>query len=341
MGSAPKRGLLALACLAAALLLIAPGAAAKPGRELTKPQIVISEGTTKSKARADLWAMPPDGGRTRPLLNLRGKAIVGSAAVTQSGRQVFAVARSGASGQLEVFLAPLWRGRAKLLSSIPDNPATIEDDPIGRPAISRTGRIVWNRGSDGLWTMNADGTGVASLHAGCHPCPDGIDRFPGEPAISDDGRLVAFIEGSAYPGNPTGNYAIRVINIDGTGVRTVRDFPPPEISCCRLAISGDGRRVASGLVNTDTRQTVAMTVMSTDGSGFSRHPMEFFDQVVFNPGGGLVAFSGASPSAPEGGVYVLNPATGRVRRVLRGDRRMPTALDWAGLAPESKRTRKR
>ncbi len=132
----------------------------------------------------------------------------------------------------------------------------------GAPAWSPGGqRIAFVRG-DGIYAMNADGSGAVRLTTG---------RYDHEPAWSPDGRRIAFVRGDD----------IHAMNADGSGVvrltRSGDDNSP--------AWSPDGRRIA--FVRED-----GIHVMNADGSGVERLTSSGDDNgPAWSPDGRRIAFS--------------------------------------------------
>src|SRR3712207_791782 len=148
--------------------------------------------------------------------------------------------------------------------------------PNGQIAIERDGRVV---------LMNPDGTAERVLANGR------------DPAVSPDGRRVAFAAFSA-PGrcNRINGY-IRVINIDGTGLRDVTSPGRPECDASRNkdefqpAWSPDGARIAFVSSRTLAFDDIWVTASAggglrqlTSGAAFDTHP-------DWSPDGRTIIFS--------------------------------------------------
>jgi Tol biopolymer transport system component len=113
------------------------------------------------------------------------------------------------------------------------------------PTWSPDGRIAF-RNSDGLYVMNADGSGATELLNRSWLCASSADCGPSFlivlPTWSPDGRSIAF---HAYRGS-TEDRAVGIINADGSDPRFINEFfgLPVEGPNTRAAWSPDGSTIA-------------------------------------------------------------------------------------------------
>jgi Tol biopolymer transport system component len=108
------------------------------------------------------------------------------------------------------------------------------DDVFGGPSWSRGGRIAFRRNGaePGIWTVNADGSGLMRLTTG--PNDD-------SPLWSPDGKQLAFRD-VVNPSQQVWRYAIAVVNADGTG-RRMLTTPEENTSEGLFDWSPDGDRI--------------------------------------------------------------------------------------------------
>ncbi len=188
-------------------------------------------------------------------------------------------------------------------------PATSNVSPAWSPDGTRIAFSSWRSGNQEIYVMNADGTGVTRLTN-----DPGYDL---EPAWSPDGASIAFTSRPPVgAGQPS---VIRVMNADGSGVRTIRsDVTAP-------AWSPDGTRITylSGgsiwVMNADGADATRLIGGSYLGSG----------RPAWSPDGRELAFSSVIPDGTNNReLYVMNAdGSGLVR--LTVDSRINVSTDYA------------
>ncbi len=129
------------------------------------------------------------------------------------------------------------------------------------PAAARDGRVVFissREGKDQLCIMNADGSGVTQLLQ---------TQMPVDPALSPDGRLIAFTvsAGDGYFG--TGG--LYLMQADGSGRHKVCDVPG-RVWCPRFNAAGDTVLFTLWENNWADRHLCTIHI---DGTGFRRLPI--------------------------------------------------------------------
>ncbi len=201
----------------------------------------------------------------------------------------------------------------------------------GAPAWSPDGRRIAFVSSDGIYVMNADGSGERLLTRAAV-------RYPASPVWSPDGRKIAFVS----------NWQVWVMNADGSGQRMLtRTSRARNVA---LAWSPNGQKIAferrigrQKYRNTaleygqcsrcDGRVRVQVYVMNADGSEVRRlahdsaHP-------VWSPDGRKIAFEyPRGPRGPGGlgkqtDIYVMN-ADGSGQRNLTRTPRQESQPVWS------------
>jgi Tol biopolymer transport system component len=217
------------------------------------------------------------------------------------GRRIAFV--SDRNGPLEVYLMNASGGDQRLV--------TQGDDPAWSP----DGRRISFAGNDGLYLVNADGSGVRRLTR------NPVYGMPyGTPAWSPDGRRIAFTS------RQDGNDEVYVMNADGTGHRNLtRNAAADHVHAGGW--SPDGRRIVFHSNRGGNRD---IYVMNADGSGqrpLTRNPApDLF--AAWSPDGRRIAFTRDRNREPE--VYVMN-ADGSGQRNLTGG----GGPAWSPLPPAS------
>jgi pimeloyl-ACP methyl ester carboxylesterase len=189
--------------------------------------------------------------------------------------------------------------------------------PVGekpKPEPLPAGTIAFSE-QNALWLMRADGTGKRQLVSS-------IDEDLVEPSFSPDGQRIAFATGQQLEGPIGSGYRVDVMNLDGTGRRTIS----PSSGGASPAWSPDGSRIAF------SSRGRLMTVRA-DGSGLT-NLLLLGDQPVWSPDSRLIAFSaqglgGATTSA----VYVAN-ANGSGLRKMSPDAKDAFPGAWSTDATE-------
>ncbi len=167
-------------------------------------------------------------------------------------------------------------GVTEYTRTIPVNPAP-PSYPNGKVAFAS------NRDGNGeIYTMNANGTGLARL--------TNSPASTGDPAFSPDGSKVAFGDGGE----------IAVVNVNGTGLRDLTsnggvNYHP--------TYSPDGSKIAFAS-NRDGSGEIY--VMNADGSGQTRltNNAAWDAQPAFSPNGSQIAFTSERDGNQE--IYVMN-----------------------------------
>jgi len=163
-------------------------------------------------------------------------------------------------------------------------------DQLFHPAWSPDGtRIAFSgsrAGTNGVYVMNADGTGINMLTTAT------AVAFP---AWSPDGSKIAFGDGR------DGNEEIYVINADGSGITRLTNDPAFDRD---PAWSPDGGRIA--FASGRGGVLLDIYVMNADGSGVTRLNTGLAAYApAWSPDGTRIAFHGASDYAPDQ-VFVMN-----------------------------------
>jgi len=202
--------------------------------------------------------------------------------------------------------------------------------------------VVFQSNATGNWdlyTMRADGTGVAQLTtdraADITPVfsPDGqriafvserdgnrevyvcrrdgadpqrVTRDPGHdihPFWSADGRRILF---SSNRGNASAeDYDIYEMNADGSGVKRVTSGPDVDTYA---SWSPDGRRIVTRRVIDGTNNEVF--VMNADGTGavnLTNDPARYDGWPVWSPDGKRIAFASGVPDRQDHAIFLINP----------------------------------
>ncbi|MEP7067527.1 MAG: hypothetical protein ABI889_15940, partial [Gemmatimonadota bacterium] len=152
------------------------------------------------------------------------------------------------------------------------------DGPNGPRALRNKIVFVSDRlGVEQIFVMNADGTSQEQL-----------TDIPGAkvwPAISPDGRLIAFSTGSIEPGGVSTLY---VMNSDGSNLRALTSAPGLNY---RPTWSPDGSQIAFGSSRNGDEE---IYTMSADGSGQvnrTNAPDAFDFDPAWRPGGNSILFA--------------------------------------------------
>jgi TolB protein len=177
---------------------------------------------------------------------------------------------------------------------------------FGASSFTPDGRIVTAHcctDGDGLYLLNADGTGLKVIRSS-------VGRDFGNPQVSPDGKTIAFRRcADDIPG-----CAIGTMNINGGNIRMLTDgslnwdFPNWSPDSKRIVFSG----FQGGFAD--------VAIMNADGTGFRRltsNPQGTFSAwASFSPDGTKILFSQA-PSTSWWDLYTMDPNGGSVTVVTR------------------------
>ena len=124
------------------------------------------------------------------------------------------------------------------------------------PAISPDGRRIavgrYRNGWDGIWLLNADGTGLTQLVR--------RSNLDGDPAWSPDGATIAFESQDSTPYGPVDR--IFLVKVDGTGLRQLTPDTPNYSFDGGPSWSPDGTRIVFS-------RTGSLYVINADGTGLT------------------------------------------------------------------------
>jgi WD40 repeat protein len=198
------------------------------------------------------------------------------------------------------------------------------------PAAVTNGRIAYDHDTDGIWTINPDGTGAENITADSQAANY-------TPAWSPDGTRIAFIR--ERNSDPT----IYIADADGSSAAPIKALA---LSNHDLAWAPDGTRIAY----TDRGD---LFVMNTDGSGSRRvtptDPKKLDFHPTWSPDGSRIAFARftfSKPLSPDPfvgqepsgtGIYVVKTDGSDLTRVTTGPPNRDGSLDeWPDWSPNGK-----
>jgi Tol biopolymer transport system component len=177
-------------------------------------------------------------------------------------------------------------------------------------AARRVGPIQGGRREDGIWVMDADGSGLREVHA-----RQGNENVM-EIQWSPDGTRIAYVVESGSGSEADFVDQLFVMGADGSNVTALT---PADFQVWDFSWSPDGTRIVltHQFLRTKDRFGYDLYVMNADGSGLeqltnggrSRTP-------AWSPDGTRIAFAGYEPDVGfmHGDVYVMNAdGTGTVR----------------------------
>ena len=110
----------------------------------------------------------------------------------------------------------------------------------------------YRNGWDGIWLMNADGTGLTQLVR--------RSNLDGDPAWSPDGATIAFESQNSTPYGPVDR--IFLVKVDGTGLRQLTPDTPNYSFDGGPSWSPDGTRIVFS-------RTGSLYVINADGTGLT------------------------------------------------------------------------
>ena len=168
--------------------------------------------------------------------------------------------------------------------------------PDGRRIAFWSGRD----GNDGIYVMNADGSGQRLLA-----------RNVGHVAWSPDGRKMLVVRGASQGMRPT-KHDVFVMDVDGRKLRRLTRIP--QVNGPLPSWSPDGRRI---VFVSDRDRNLEIYVMNADGSGqrnVTRHPGRDSDP-AWSPDGRKIAFTTKREGNFE--IYVMNADGSGQRKLTR------------------------
>ena len=240
--------LLALLCLGA-LTLLAPAAA--PAQS---PSIAF---TSLRGDAAHVYAVNADGSGLRALTQTPDAAFEGSPAYSPDGRRI-----AYTCGNFELCLMNSDASSPTRLTTN-DWPREFRYDtsPAWSPDGARIAFVRTVAGKDGIWIVNADGSGLRQV-----PVPAGVNASP---SFSPDGTMLVFEHAEDETGDDdlpsSSDSAIHVIRTDGGESRTLTG---PGMDASSPAWSPDGRQIA--FVRNLEESPTQIHVMNADGTGRRR-----------------------------------------------------------------------
>ena len=187
------------------------------------------------------------------------------------------------------------------------------------------------RVNNGLWVVNADGTGLKRLLALKHSLGGRETTAATAPAWSPNGRTIVFSWSGRSPGSrpsPRLAGALATIRPDGSGLRVLVKPRAKQLDLYVLpSLSRDGKRLAFVHTNLSAGGRTELVVSSADGT--RRHTLL---RLPFNPTG-----QGTPSWSPNGRVLAfwrvcgqqacvstISARGGKPRVLLRGDYQQPT-----------------
>ncbi len=365
--------LLALVVAAGGLVLVSRSFRAEPTP--VRPAARIENGVLAFRS-FEIWVVNPDGSGLRRLNRLEcindacdvaeGSLVLAPWEWSPDGTRLACYGyayHQGDSGGADyaIFLMSADGSEVTdLTSELPE----LEGTSQGNPRWSPDGTRLAFDNDDGIYVVNADGSGVTKVARG------------GFPSWSPDGTRIAFVTGSEGGGSE-----IRIAAVDGTGETTVTsgggsvDLPAWSPDGSRIAyvgwVKGEGPQLY--VVNPDGTGETRLTDLRSDGMGGysptwspdgSRIAVEVFQHGNWNiylvqadgsgvrqltdapgdenrptwaPDGTKIAFMRSPIASSEGensasfDVYVINPDASGLLRLTDGAGAAPGALTWQPL----------
>ena len=290
---AATAAVVALAGLAA-ILPAAPAAASAPQGGGTLAFTSYRAGV------AGVYAADAAGGPVRRLTSTPGAAFEGSAAYSPDGARIAYVC-----GNFELCVMNA-DGSAQARVTTNDWPRELRYDrsPAWSPDGTQLAFARTERGTDGIWIVNVDGSGLRRL-----PVAEG---FVAAPAFSPDGATIAYEHSEDLGGGWSGDTGIRAIGVDGSSPRILTG---PGTTGQDPAWSPDGRRIA---FTSAEERSDDIAVMNADGSGLRRVTGGATDEQdpAWSPDGSRIAFSSTRKRTTS--IYHVASAGGRQTRVTTG-----------------------
>jgi Tol biopolymer transport system component len=210
-------------------------------------------------------------------------------------------------------------------------------DGSGQVKIANGGSHSWSpdgtritfAGNDGVYVMNSDGTGLTRLTSG-----PGSDDFP---AYSPDGTKIAFYRGLGGS-QPIGDRAIYVMNADGSGQSVVADFQADTMG---LPVwSPDGTKLAFDLYQNETWDIYVVGADGTGLVGLTDDPNRDENTPVWSPDGTRIAFEASSvvgdiDNTGTFDIYAMNPDGTDETRITNGIGAGGFDMSWQALPAQA------
>jgi TolB protein len=304
--------LLAVATLVVALTQ--PGSATFPGKNGRIAFIFSPTGL------GNVYSMKDDGTDVQQLTHFGSNRAANSESWSPDGRQlVFDVFPPNAVGQI-------W-----LMNADGSNQhQVLKDSAYGEyiPSFAPDGKtLVFSRcpatGSKGcgIYRAQTDGTGLAPVTIS----PPGVVDF--SPLYSPDGRKIAFV--SFERGGIL--IAIYLMNADGSDIH---ELTPPWVGGDCPSWSPDGEKIAFAsngcvgdhgagfvrneelwVINGDGTGLTRLTHNNDDWHGYLKSPHDSVPS--WSPQQNAITFARSSPSLTSSAIYIINPDSSGLRRVLK------------------------
>jgi TolB protein len=171
-----------------------------------------------------------------------------------------------------------------------------------------------------IWRTSPAGRGTVRITRG--------DVLDTDPAVSPDGRILAFGTGDCEPGIPYGLVRMKL------ATRKTMGFPklPRKIDgSFDPSWAPDGLRIA---FNTGLDNAARVYVARADGSGARAitRPRLFASAAEWSPDGGLIAMIGAGKPLGNDEVYVARPDGSELRQLTRS-REREFSVAWLPRMP--------
>jgi Tol biopolymer transport system component len=254
--------------------------------------------------------------------------LAGSRMLAISGKRediaqaaLFAPAKAAGEGQIVFarFLDGVWS--IWVVDADGENKRKLTDgtDPSWSPDGSQ---IVFVNPRGYLYAMNASGTGIK------HLTESGLSI---DPAWSPDGKQIAFCSVSAVEGKD--NWAIHVVNADGTNVRSLGEKPPPHQGGIDPAWSPDGSKIAYRyFIGNGNRPS--LWVMDSDGQ--NREMVYWWGGDAggpdWSPDGDKIVFASYKDSANNwktNDIFVINADGKNLKRLTEPGPAMYSSPNWS------------
>ena len=249
---------------------------------------------------AHIFAISADGSGLKRLTQTPRAAFEGSPAFSPDGTRVVYVC-----GNFELCIMNAdGGGSARLTTNDWPKEFRYDRSPAWSPDGTRIAFAQTRSGSDGVWIVNADGSGLRQL-----PVPKG---FNGNPSFSPDGTTIAFDHTEDLGDGWAGESDIHTIGVDGSGPRILTDR---DTGGTDPAWSPDGRSIA---FTSDSEDFGDIAVMNADGSGQRRVTSGATEErdPAWSPDGSRIAFS--STRGRTHGLYEVASTGGAQRRLTSG-----------------------